>query len=328
MGNEELPVDSARYGISSRLIARAGARVSDLAAAVLAKLFQAVAIPGGELGGLVLSSRIVEPAAAAQSAAEQLGLTCHAEGIERACSGFPAATRRAMELCQELQKPVAVVAAEIISRSINWEPAHGSLADHKRARGQASKLFADGAAAVIVGPLGSDCPHEIFDAWQGEVPDEQQLLQKLDVEDAVDPFGTVIPGRTGCISMPGRRGYWLVKRAPQIMADAIEQSLGHARASGRLGDEAVSHVVPHQPNGLILARLQKQFDEAHQNIRVWNCIENTGNTVSASIPLAMSAVQDQLPAGSLVALPSVGAGGPGYRPDVLSTGCVLLRVGK
>jgi hypothetical protein len=33
-------------------------------------------------------------------------------------------------------------------------------------------------------------------------------------------------------------------------------------------------------------------------------------------------VQNRLPAGTLVAMPSVGDGGPGYRPDVLSTGCV------
>jgi 3-oxoacyl-[acyl-carrier-protein] synthase III len=63
-------------------------------------------------------------------------------------------------------------------------------------------------------------------------------------------------------------------------------------------------------------------------VRVWNCIARAGNTVSASIPLAMAEVQDQLPAGMLVAMPSVGAGGPGYRPDVLSTGCVLIRTGE
>jgi 3-oxoacyl-[acyl-carrier-protein] synthase III len=61
--------------------------------------------------------------------------------------------------------------------------------------------------------------------------------------------------------------------------------------------------------------------------RVWNCIAQAGNTVSASIPLAMAQVQDEVPAGAVVAMPSVGAGGPGYRPDVLSTGCVLIRMG-
>jgi 3-oxoacyl-[acyl-carrier-protein] synthase III len=328
MSNHDLPVDGSRYGITTRLIARGSAQISDLAVAVLKKLLVTIKLRPAQLGGVVLSSRITDPTAAAHQVAVQLGLTCRAEGIERACSGFPAATRVAIMRCEAVRKPVAVVAVEIISRNINWEPAHGALSDQKRARGQAAKLFADGAAAAIVGPLSETCPHEILDAWQGEVPDEQQLIQKIDVEDAVDPWGQILPGTTTCISMPGRRGYWLVKRAPLILADAIRRSVENARAARRLAGETVSDVVPHQANGLILTQLQRRLGETYEDAEVWNCVADTGNTVSASIPLAMSAVQDRLSSGSLVAMPSVGAAGPGYRPDVLSTGCVLLRVGK
>ena len=49
--------------------------------------------------------------------------------------------------------------------------------------------------------------------------------------------------------------------------------------------------------------------------RVWDRIKNSGNTVSASIPAAMSEVQDKLPDGCVIGMPAVGAGGPGYRPD-------------
>jgi 3-oxoacyl-[acyl-carrier-protein] synthase III len=328
MANCDLPIDGSRYGVSTRLIARLDVQVSDLAAAVLKKLFATTSFRPTQLGAIVLSSRITEPTKAARRVAEQLGLTCYAEGIERACSGFPAATRLALQLCHARRRPVAVVAVEIISRSINWEPASGGLRDHRRARGQAAKLFADGAAAVIIRIAGPDGGHAILDAWQGEVPDEQQLIQKIDVENAFDPWGGVLPGSTTCISMPGRRGFWLVKRAPLVMADAVQQSVENAREAGLLGDEMVSHIVPHQPNGLILARLQKHLREAHEAAEVCNCIEHMGNTVSASIPSAMSKVQDRLPVGSLVAMPSVGAGGPGYRPDVLSVGCVLLRIGE
>jgi 3-oxoacyl-[acyl-carrier-protein] synthase III len=129
--------------------------------------------------------------------------------------------------------------------------------------------------------------------------------------------------------MPGRRGLLLVRRAPQIMAESVRTSVERARSAGLLGDgERVAHVVPHQPNALILAGLQKLFSGNGETARVWNCIGHVGNTVSASIPLAMAEVQDQLPPGVLVAMPSVGAGGPGYRPEVLSTGCVLIRTGS
>jgi 3-oxoacyl-[acyl-carrier-protein] synthase III len=79
---------------------------------------------------------------------------------------------------------------------------------------------------------------------------------------------------------------------------------------------------------LITAKLAEQLaaETPGDPVQVWDCIADCGNTVSASIPLAMARVQDALPDGLLVAMPSVGAGGPGYRPDVLSTGCVLIRV--
>jgi 3-oxoacyl-[acyl-carrier-protein] synthase III len=129
------------------------------------------------------------------------------------------------------------------------------------------------------------------------------------------------------MNMPGRRGLLLVRRAPPIMAASIKTSVERARAARLMGDhERVTHVIPHQPNSLILVGLEKQLSVDAKPPKVWNCVKNTGNTVSASIPLAMAEVQDRLPAGVLVAMPSVGAGGPGYRPDVLSTGCVLARM--
>lgn len=328
MSSSDLPVAGDRYGIVTRLIARRGVEVADLAVAVLRKLFDTTALSLPQLGAIVLSSRIADPTTVAQQVAEQLGVTCFARGIERACSGFPAATRLAIQLCRKSQKPVALIAAEIISRNINWEAANGDLSDQRRARGQAAKLFADGAAAVVVGPIGKEFPYEILDAWQGEVADAQQLIQKTEVAGAVDPWGSARPSSTTCISMPGRRGLWLVKRAPLVMADAVSQSVEHAKQAGRLRDEIVSHIVPHQANGLILTRLEQQLCAAAADVKVWKCIEHTGNTVSASIPLAMSEVQDRLPAQAILAMPSVGAGGPGYRPDVLSTGCVLVRIDR
>ncbi len=159
------------------------------------------------------------------------------------------------------------------------------------------------------------------------MPDDKQLIQKAEISDSVDPWGNTRPGSTGCMSMPGRRGFYLVKRAPEIMADAIDKSLQRASAALESG-EPIGHVVPHQANGLIISRLQTKLAAgSDQPPTVWDCIKDSGNTVSASIPLAMVEVQDRLPPGVLVAMPSVGAGGPGYRPDVLSTGCVLVRTG-
>lgn len=328
MSSGDLPVSGDRYGVHSRLIATPGTTVADLAVAVLEKVMKLTRLSVPEIGAVVLSSRIEDPDRESQRMAERLGLSGTAHGIERACSGFPAGTELALATVRRLRRPVALVNAEIISSSVNWEPAGGDLSDQRRARGQAAKLFADGAASVVLGPLGRAFPHEILDAWHGDVADGDQLIQKTEVEDAMDPWGNVWPGPTTCMSMPGRRGFWLVKRAPQIMADAVRQSLANASGDILRTGELVQHIVPHQANGLILSRLQKLINENEHHAEVWDRISNWGNTVSASIPLAMSEVQQTLPPGSLVALPSVGAGGPGYRPDILSHGCVLCRMGE
>lgn len=325
MSKHDLHVDGERYGVFTRLIAKTEATPADLGVAVLKKLLQACGLSAKGLGAVVFSSRTIGVQDLAEEIVHRVGADCQGHGLERACSGFPAATALGITLCRELNLPVAIIAAEIISPSINWEPGGGDLEDHRRARGQAAKLFGDGAAAVLILPAGQAHAFEILDAWSGEVPDDKQLIQKTAVEHAVDPWGHVRPGLTDCMSMPGRRGFLLVLRAPRLLAEALGKSI--QRASSMLGDGAktASHVVPHQANGLILSRLENILSESGGKPHVWDCIRNMGNTVSASIPLAMSQVQDKLPGGALVGMPSVGAGGPGYRPEVLSTGCVLIR---
>jgi 3-oxoacyl-[acyl-carrier-protein] synthase-3 len=327
MSKDDLGIDGERYGIFSRLIARPDATVVDLACAVVEKLMRECSGSCRDIGALVLSSRMVDVEETASAVVDQLGINCAANGIERACSGFPAATELGLKVCRELQRPVVVVTAEIISCSINWEPPADDPGDHQRARGQASKLFGDGAAAVMIRPDTDGQVHQILDAWIDDVPDDKQLIQKAEIVDTVDPWGNVRPGECGCMSMPGRRGFYLVKRAPQIMADSISRSRQNASDEFENGEQ-IDHVIPHQANGLIISRLQTNLAaEGCQSPHVWDCIKNSGNTVSASIPLAMAEVQDKLPPGVLVAMPSVGAGGPGYRPDTLSTGCVLVRTG-
>ena len=322
----DLAVSGKRYGVASRLIARPTASVVDLATAACRKLLSLAAIHHSDLGALILSSRIEDPTTAAHELVHRLGLGCASLGVERACSGFPAATALAIEQTRARGRPVAVITAEKISPNINWETATQQLSDHRRARGQAASLFADGAAGVLVLPAENDANLVILDAWQGEVEDQDELIQKTVVEQAVDPWGNTRPGATECMSMPGRRGFLLAKRAPQIMAQSISTSLAHIQAEHDRAPLTITHVVPHQASGIILTGLARHFRRQDHVPHILKCIEHVGNTVSASIPTAMATVQEQLPPGALVAMPSVGAGGPGYRPDVLSTGCILLRV--
>ena len=70
MSHRDLPVDGRRYGVLTRLIARHGVHVPDLAVAVLKKLFDATGFCPTDLGAIVLSSRITDPTQAAQQVVE------------------------------------------------------------------------------------------------------------------------------------------------------------------------------------------------------------------------------------------------------------------
>ncbi len=244
MSKDQLGIDGERYGIFSRLIARPQATVADLACAVVQKLIRQCGDRSPDIGALVLSSRIIPVEQTATEVVDRRGIDCSAHGIERACSGFPAATELGWQLCRELQRPVVVVTAEIISCSINWELPADDPADHQRARGQASKLFGDGAAAVLIRPDSDGRVHQILDAWIDDVPDDKQLIQKAEIVDSVDPWGTVRPGSNGCMSMPGRRGFYLVKRAPQIMADSVSRSQQRAMPKSKVAKPSptLSHI--------------------------------------------------------------------------------------
>ena len=80
----------------------------------------------------------------------------------------------------------------------------------------------------MIEPGGDPSLHTILDAWVGEVPDEKQLIQKADVEGEWDPWGNVRPGFTMCLTMPGQRGFLLLRRAPHVMAESLPRSVGNA----------------------------------------------------------------------------------------------------
>ena len=237
-------MDGERYGVHTRLIAKAGTTVGDLGVAVVRKLLSGCRLSAPNLGAIVLSSRVADVQETADEIRQRLATSARAHGIERACSGFPAATEVGVRLCQELELPVVIVTAEIISTSINWEPASGDLLDHQRARGQAAKLFGDGAAAALMLPARQEYRFEILHAWAGEVPDDKQLIQKTAVKNSMDPWGQLRPGVADCISMPGRRGFLLVRRAPQLMAEALSTSVQAAQLSSSKGGASITHVVP------------------------------------------------------------------------------------
>jgi 3-oxoacyl-[acyl-carrier-protein] synthase-3 len=105
----------------------------------------------------------------------------------------------------------------------------------------------------------------------------------------------------GTIHMDGKEVF---RRAVRIMVDSAKKSMAIA---GVTADD-IALVVPHQANIRIISAACDRLGVPIERAAV--CIHETGNTSSASIPLALfdAADQGRLSAGDLVLLVGFGAG--------------------
>lgn len=314
-------------GVESRLIVRQGQSVYSMVRRWFQNWLQETGMEPFEIGGMVITSCSAENL---QGVAEDVQRAEHIPGqviaVDDACSGFVAATVAALRM-NAGEKPVVIVAAESTSRIINWEPPTRD-GDDDRARGKAAKIFGDGVAGVALGPMAPHL-HEVLDAHVDEIDDPQHLICLTPVERSLDVYGRERAGVHGCMNMPGRNGRILLDSAPQTMVQAMQRSVMCAKDIGRMEDwEQVSHVVPHQANRAITIAIQSLLKD--EGVMVWDRIGRSGNTAAASIPIAMADIQNDaaIRTRDIVALPAVGARGPGFVPGKLSAGCVLIRKGK
>lgn len=327
--NDELPFPGngieERTHVRSRLIAHLGQTVRSLSVRCLDELFKVVPMDRGDVGGLVLATCVPgEGWATAEQIAEEARITGEIRSVDRACTGFPAAVEIAKDIVLTMRKSVAIVTTEILSRMINWEPPEGGFffnRDDARARGKAAKIFGDKSAAVLLKPLDFAYEFELLDAFAVDKDDPIGCLELTPVEKSRDIDGHERDVVTACINMPGKGGLKLLKQAPEIMAESAQESVQRARDRNLLIESsAITEVVHHQANGEMVQALQ-----GLTKARVWNCIHDMGNVSAASIPSAMAKIQDELPRGSLIAMPAVGAGSPGFRRNWLTRGSVLVQ---
>jgi 3-oxoacyl-[acyl-carrier-protein] synthase-3 len=168
-----------------------------------------------------------------------------------------------------------VIGAEKLSQWIDWTDRSTCI------------IFADGAGAAVVGPAG---------------------------DGAADGIGPVVWGsdgeQAGRITVPDRNGYlrqdgqavfrWTTTKLYQVAEEACE------RAGITASD--VSAFVSHQANLRIIESIARKLGIPRE--RVADDIVHSGNTSSASIPLALSrmAEQGRLTPGTPALLLGFGAG--------------------
>ena len=228
-----------------------------------------------EIDGLILATTTPDRAVPASSATVQheLGLRCGAFDINAACSGFVYGLVNAHGLIAMGANKILLIGTDTLARVTDWTDRNTAI------------LFADGSGAVVL---------ESVEHGGG-----QMLGWDLDADGTAERFLYAEIG--GFIHMEGKEVF---RRAVRIMVDSATKSMAHA---GVTADE-IAMVIPHQANIRIIeaacSRLGIPMEKAA------TVLHYTGNTSSASIPLAMNSALDagRIHAGDLILLVGFGAG--------------------
>lgn len=202
----------------------------------------------------------------------ELGLFCGAYDLNAACSGFVYGLVSAHGLIAMGADRVLVIGTDTLSRITDWS-------DRSTA-----PLFADGSGAVVIESV--DGPGQLL-GWDLDADGSALSILKAEVG--------------GHIEMEGKEVF---RRAVRIMVDSAEKSMLHA---GVHADD-IKLVVPHQANIRIIQAACDRLGIPAERAAV--VIERTGNTSSASIPLALADALDggRVENGDLVLLVGFGGG--------------------
>jgi 3-oxoacyl-[acyl-carrier-protein] synthase-3 len=260
-----------RTGIAQRHV---GGSTMSLSVEAGRKALEKAGVAPGSIDVLVLATTTPDQTVPATSATVQnaLGLSCGAFDLNAACSGFTYALVVAHGMLAVGSRRALVIGTDTLSRITDFTDRGTGI------------LFADGSGAVVLEAV--DGPGQLL-GWDIDADGSLVSLLYCDIG--------------GYIQMDGKEVF---RRAVRIMVDSAEKSMKHA---GVTADE-LKLVVPHQANIRIIEAACKRLGVPME--RAATTIDRTGNTSSASIPLALAEALDkgQIDDGDLVLLVGFGAG--------------------
>jgi 3-oxoacyl-[acyl-carrier-protein] synthase-3 len=226
-----------------------------------------------EIDALVLATTTPDTQwGTAATVQNHLGLRCGAFDVNAACSGFVYGLITAHGLITMGARKVLLIGTDSLSRITDWEDRNTAV------------LFGDGSGSVVL------------EAVEGP---GQLLAWDLDADGSLGRLLYAEIG--GFIHMEGKEVF---RRAVRIMVDSASKSLDHA---GLTADD-ISLVIPHQANiRIINAACDRLGIDPSRAVTV---LDKTGNTSSASVPLALADALDngRIKEGDLLLLVGFGGG--------------------
>lgn len=217
--------------------------------------------------------------------------------INAACSGFVYGLSMADAYIRSgMYTTVLLVASEVVTPLLNWNSRDTAV------------LFGDGAGAVVV--RAEEGEHGVLATFLAADGSDRELLmiRAGGSKMVITPENVTSSERD--IMMNGKK---LFKRAVVAFGEAMERALD---ASG-LTVADVDLFVPHQANARIIHTAAKRLGFPLE--KVFLNIDHVGNTVAASIPIALDEAVEQgrVKSNDIVLLAGFGAG--------LTWGSAMLR---
>jgi 3-oxoacyl-[acyl-carrier-protein] synthase-3 len=231
-------------------------------------------LTGSDVGMLIVCTTTPDQLIPANSAAvaAELGMTGGAMDINAACAGFTYGLVTACGLIGGGVERVLLIGSETLTRATNWSDRTNAF------------LFGDGAGAVVL------------EAVSGE---GSLLGWDLGVDGKLVPL------------LYAQHGSGMVMRGKEVFRRAVMATVESARASMERAKVTVDDIalfVPHQANARIMDAAASRLGLPRD--KVASVIGRTGNTSSASIPLALVEALDagRISPGDLILMAGFGAG--------------------
>ena len=268
----------SRVGIASRRVAGPEETVADMAVAAGGKALASSGLSSADIDLVIVATCSTESSIPNTSAvvAHRLGIAAPgAYDINAACAGFCYALATASDAVRAgSARRVLVIGAEKLSQWVDWTDRSTCI------------IFADGAGAAVVGP-GDDQAAGIGPVAWGSAG---EYADKIYIQD---------------------RNSFLFQEAQTVFrwaTTALRHVAIQACKGARISPGQLAAFVPHQANLRIVEAIARQLG-APQAIVADDIVES-GNTSSASIPLALSRMIEhgKLRPGAAVLLLGFGAG--------------------
>jgi 3-oxoacyl-[acyl-carrier-protein] synthase-3 len=272
-----------RVGIQSRRIAEEGTLLVDMATDAGARAVKDSGLDPTAIDTVIVATCTMPqpiPNAAAQTA-ERIGIPAPgAFDLNAACAGFCFGVGTAADLVRAgSSRNVLVIGAEKLSDWLDWTDRSTAI------------IFADGAGAAVIGPAEDEASIGVGPVAWGSAGDLAQTIR--------------IKPENNALSQEGQAVFrWATTKIAPVALRAIELA--------GLSPADIDVFIPHQANLRIVDAVAKRLRTkgAREDMVVADDIVHSGNTSSASIPLAMDHLRTdgRLRSGDTVLLVGFGAG--------------------